>query len=101
MFIEAGSHTIKPTATEKLLACHVAQDLKWKEHLLDIKCCLIKQLNQRLNGVLLVSKRASYSTRLMVANGVYLSKLVYLIQVWGATEDIIYKPGPLKIRRGV
>ena len=65
--------------------------MKWKEHLLDNKSSLIKQLNQRLNGVILVSKRASFSTRLMLANGVYLSKLVYLIQVWGGTQEYLIR----------
>ena len=28
VYIEAGNHIIRPTATEKLLGCHVAQDMK-------------------------------------------------------------------------
>ena len=91
VFIEAGKHIIKPTATEKLLGCHIAQDGKWKEHILNNKSSLVKQLNKRLNGLSLVCRRAPFKTKLMVAGGIFLSKLVYLIQVWGGTQEFLLK----------
>ena len=30
--LKAGPHTIKPTASQRLLGAEIAQDLKWKEH---------------------------------------------------------------------
>ena len=50
---------------------------------------MIRQLTSRINGLCLISSRASFSTRLMVANGIVMSKLCYLIQLWGGAEDYL------------
>ena len=55
------------------------------------KNSLVKQLTTRLNGLLLVSKSADFKTRLMVANGLFLWLLVFLIQVWGGTHDYLIR----------
>ena len=52
---------------------------------------LIKQLTTRINGLSLVSKSANFSTKLMIANGIFNSKLCNLIQLWGGTEDYLLK----------
>ena len=52
---------------------------------------LLKQLTARINGLSLVSKHSSFETRLMVANGIYNSKLNNLIQVWGGTQEYLLK----------
>ena len=87
----AGSHTISPSRTEKLLGGHVSQDLKWKHHILASEDSLVKQLTSRVNGLAMMSPRASLETRLMVANGIVMSKLCYLIQLWGGCETYLAK----------
>ena len=89
--IQAGALVIKPTTHEKLLGCHISQSLKWNEHLIDNKESLINQLNKRLNGLSLVCERANFKTRLMVANGIFCSKLVNLIQIWGGAQDYLIR----------
>ena len=79
--IQAGSFTIKPTETETLLAGHLHQSLKWSHHLRDDKKSLMKQLTSRTNGLKKISKNATFGTRLMVANGVFMSKVMYLMTV--------------------
>ena len=37
----------------------------------------------------MVSSRADFSTRLMVANGIVMSKICYLIQLWGGCEKYL------------
>ena len=71
------------------MGANISEDLKWKEHLFESDQSLVKQLTSRINGLTKVSQRASLSTRLMVANGIFLSKLCYLIQVWGGTENYL------------
>ena len=39
----------------------------------------------------LISKSSNFRTRSMTANGIYQSKLVSLIQVWGGTQDYIIR----------
>ena len=91
VYLKAGKHTIKPSATQKLLGANICQSLKWREHVIDNKSSLLNQLNSRINGLTLVSRQTSFKTRLMVANGVYMSKLSNLIQVWGGTQDYVLK----------
>ena len=85
----AGSESITPSTNETLLGGHLDQDLKWKDHILSNKKSLVKQLTTRLNGLSLVLKRARFKTRIMVANAVINSKLCYLIQLWGGTQDYL------------
>ena len=50
---------------------------------------LINQLNTRLNGLKLICKVASFKTRLMVANGIFMSKLIYVIPLWAGCEKYL------------
>ena len=79
--LKAGNHTILPSISEKLLGGHISQDLKWKQHFLDSEDSLVRQLKSRINGLAIMSSRATFQTRLMVANGIVMSKLCYLIQL--------------------
>ena len=40
----------------------------------------------------MLSTRSSFQTRLMVANGIVISKLCYLIQLWGGCDEYLLKP---------
>ena len=87
--LSAGQHIITPSQTEKLLGCHISEDLKWKQHLLVSDQSLTKQLTSRVNGLSLISSKATVETRLMVANEIFLSKLCYLIQLWEGCEQYL------------
>ena len=81
--MKAGEFTINPTETEKLLGGQLHQSLQWNLHLRDHKESLMKQLISRINGLKRVCGNAKFGTKLMVANGVVMSKLAYLITLWG------------------
>ena len=66
---------ILPSMTEKLLGGHISQDLKWKQHILDSENSLVRQLTCRIDGLAIMSSRATFMTRLMVANEIVMSKL--------------------------
>ena len=51
----------------------------------------MKQLNSRINGLKKIASNSTFNTRLMVANGVIMSKLVYLITVWGGAQQYLVK----------
>jgi hypothetical protein len=89
--MRAGNFVIKPTETEKLLGGHIHQSLRWNQHLTDSKSSLVKQLSSRINGLKQISHSASFKTRLMIANGAVLSKLVYLITLWGGAKQYLLK----------
>ena len=65
--------------------------VRWQDHTQDNTTSLIRQLNSGINGLALVAKRASFKNRLMLAEGMVLSKLGYLIQIWGGSSDFLLK----------
>ena len=81
--VKAGLHEVKPTSCEKLLGCIISEDLRWRRHILESNQSIIIQLNSRINGLSRLSTRADFKTRLMVANGIIMSKICYLIPLWG------------------
>ena len=85
----AGDFIIHPTETEKLLGGHIHQSLQWNQHLSDHKSSMLSQLTGRINGLQKIAGTATFNTRLMVANGVVMSKLVYLITVWGGAQKYL------------
>ena len=84
--INTPNEVIKPIRTEKLLGIVIQNDLKWNEYLLHNEKSLIKQLIPRLNALKIITKIASFEVRLMIANGIFCSKLIFQISLWGGTE---------------
>jgi hypothetical protein len=87
--INTPTATINPSEVERLLGAQVHQDMRWKEHLVDNEHALVKSLNQRIGAMKKVSKVASFKTRKMLANGIFISKLIYLMPVWMGCEDYL------------
>ena len=87
--IVTPTETIRPSKTEKLLGCWVKDDLKWTEHLRDNKDNLIKSLNIRLGALKKIKKVANFKNRKMIAEGIFISKLSYLISLWGGCGTVL------------
>ena len=87
--INTTTELIKPRSSEKLLGIVIKDDLKWAEYIQNNENSLIKQLNTRLNALRLVSQVASFKARLMVANGIFCSKLIFQISLWGGAEEYL------------
>ena len=58
-------------------------------HILSNEQSVVRQLTSRINGLTKVCTRASKGTRLKVANGIFISKLCYLIELWGGCEGYL------------
>jgi hypothetical protein len=89
--IQAGPFTIKPTESEKLLGGNLHQSLKWNYHIRDSDSSIMKQLTSRINGLKKIASNSTFNNRRMVANGVIMSKVVYLITVWGGAQQYLVK----------
>ena len=85
------TETVTPTSSEKLLGCWVHDDLKWVEHLRDNKENLITSLNKRLGALKKIKKIASFRNRKMIAEGIFMSKLSYLVALWGGCGAVLKK----------
>ena len=89
--IQAGDCVVKPSEKESLLGCQIHQSLKWNNHIVDSSSSMVRQLNQRNNALKRVCINANFQTRLILANGIIHSKLVYLINVWGGAQTYLIK----------
>ena len=81
MELQAGNHKILPAKTGKLLGCEINGNGSTISETVNSKQSLIRQLTSRVNGLTMVSSRADFNTRLMVANGLVISKLCYCRKV--------------------
>ena len=81
--IKTPSEMIKQSFSEKLLGCWVQNDFKWSDYIRDNSESLVRALTIRLAAVTKISKVASFKDRRMIADGIFTSKLTYLISVWG------------------
>ena len=56
-------------------------------------------MTSRINGLCMVASRADFSTRLMVANGIVMSRICYLIQLWGGCEGYMLHSIQMQMNR--
>ena len=50
---------------------------------------LLKSLSTRANAIKKISCFTSFKTRKIIANGIFMSKLIYLMPVWMGSEDYL------------
>ena len=79
--MQAAEHIILPSKQEKLLGCIVSDNLKWKPHILDHEQSLVRQLTRRVNGLAMITSKADFKTKLMIAISLVISKVCYLIHL--------------------
>ena len=78
---------IKPSSCQKLLGCYLQDDLKWTQYLRDNQDSLLKSLNCRVNAIKKLSKAADFKTRRVIGDGIFFSKLSYVITVWSSCSN--------------
>ena len=84
--LNTGSEIINPVKSEKLLGGLVSNDFLWNTHIRDDEKSLFRNLVSRINALSKISRFSSFKTRKMIANGVIMSRLIYLIQLWGGSS---------------
>ena len=72
---------------EKLLGIWLHEDMKWGEYIQDNEESLLRSLNSRVGALKMVCKVAGFKTRKMIADGIFMSKLVYCIALWGGSSN--------------
>ena len=80
-----------PQEHEKLLGCQISSNFTWNEHLKDNEFSLHRQITSRINALRKISYAASFKTRKMIADGIVISRIIYVIQIWGGTSDYLLK----------
>ena len=89
--VQAGEFTIKPSESERLLGIQIHQSMSWNHHVRDAEGSVLKQLITRVNGLRKLTHRASFKTKLMIANGIIISKLTYGLAMWGNCQAYLKK----------
>ena len=84
--LDTGAEVIQPSKCEKLLGAHISQDMKWEQHLRTHDKSAFKILTSRINALWKISPLASFKSRKMIADGIFISSLIYVIQLWGGAN---------------
>ena len=68
----------------RLLGGNISDNLCWNDHLETGEKALLLRLRKQLGALNLLARQLPRASRLLLANGLLLSKISYLIQIWGA-----------------
>ena len=64
-------------------------NLKWGEMIQNNEKSLTKALSTKTSALLKISRVANFKTKKIIGNGICQSKLLYMILVWGGTEEYL------------
>ena len=71
---------------KKLFGVSVSQDLRWDHNIRSS----VSVLTYRLNALKIISSVASFKVRKIMANKIFMTSLIYVIQLWeGANKSLI------------
>ena len=70
----------------RLLGCNISRDLRWTHHLESGEKALLPRLIKQLGAIKLLSKELPTKSKLLLLNGLLISKICYMIQIWGAAH---------------
>ena len=87
--IITGTEVIEVSTTERLLGAYIHQGMKWTEYIRDNGNSLLHDLSTRLGGLKKISKAASFKARLTVANGIFMSKMIFMIPLWAGCQEFL------------
>ena len=63
--------------------------MSFSKHIVDSKDSLIKTLNMRIGALKKIKKAASFKAKLNIANGIILSKILYLLPLYGGCPEYL------------
>ena len=89
--LDTGSEEIEPISSEKLLGAKLSNNFTWNLHIRDDDHSMFRTLTCKINALYKISLVTSFKTRKMVASGLILSTLNYIIQVYGGCSGYLLK----------
>ena len=78
---------ITDRTNNKTLGITMKNNLTWDTHLVVGKNAILPSIRRQLGSLQSLMKHMKKETRLHVINGLVMSRLVYLINIWGNTSD--------------
>ena len=89
IFLDTGSEIVEPIDEERLLGAKISNNFLWNLHVRDDEFSMFRSLTSKANALFKISNLASFKTRKMVASGLILSTLTYIIQVYGGCSGYL------------
>ena len=89
IFLETSSKTIQPQRSETLLGWIISNDFMFIAHLKDDEKSVFRTFTSRVNALAKICSVSSFKTRKSLADGIVMSKLIYLIQLWGGCSGYL------------
>ena len=89
--LNTGAEIIEPISNEKLLGGQISNNFTWNNHIRDNKTSMFIILTSKINALSKISKIANFRTRKMVASGLIMSTLNYLVQLYGSCSGYLVK----------
>ena len=89
--ITTPTEVIEQSESEKLLGAWLHEDMKWAEYIMNSSESLVRSLGSRVGALKKVSQVASFRNRKLIANGIFMSKLLYLIPLWGGSAKYLIR----------
>ena len=87
--LDTGNEIIEPVTNEKLLGCHVANNFKFNNHIRDNEKSMSNVLTSRMNALRKVAFTSSFKVRKMIAEGIIISNILYIITVYGGCSEYL------------
>ena len=75
----------------RLLGINIGRDLSWSDHLENGEKSILPILRRQIGALFLLVKQLPKTSRLMLTNGLFMSKLCYLLQIWGSASKNLLK----------
>ena len=84
---EGRLKTIHSENYTRLLGANVGRDLGWKYHLETGDKATLPRIRQQLGALTMIRAQLPFRSRLNLVNGLLISKICYLIQIWGGAHQ--------------
>ena len=87
--LNTGSEIISPIENEKLLGAQISNNFTWNQHIRDHEKSMFRILVGKLNALKKICPVANFKTRRMIATGLVMSSLTYIVQAYGSCSEYL------------
>ena len=91
MTVESGENEVKDIINQeqvRILGLNLQRDYSWRAHLETGGRPLLQSLRSRIGALKHLGNVIPMNGRRQLVNGLIISKLIYMIQVWGGTHEV-------------
>ena len=89
IFLDTGNEIIEPVSDERLLGCQLSNNFKFNCHIRDNEKSMANVLTSRINALRKSTFSGSFKVRKMIAEGIVISVILYIITVYGGCSEYL------------